>query len=172
MSSLSTEEIASIFQLTGAALSVGLSTLGTAIATGSLGSQILSPSATVNTMEVDCHMQKSAYQTPGAPKMKKMTLVVMAGILAIYGLIMAIIIVQSNDLTVTSGIAKFAAGLAVGGACLSSGYGMSRLKLSSDESSFIPTILIMIFLESLAVYGLIVGFILNNSTLPSDTTNF
>eukprot|EP01128_Nolandella_sp_AFSM9_P001437 TRINITY_DN11589_c0_g1_i1.p1 TRINITY_DN11589_c0_g1~~TRINITY_DN11589_c0_g1_i1.p1 ORF type:complete len:170 (+),score=45.87 TRINITY_DN11589_c0_g1_i1:73-582(+) len=169
MDAFPTSPTAALFQLTGAALSIGLSSLGAAIATGSLGSQILNPPPTQGETGTEL---KQLIQKPGtqssastaAPDMKKLILVIMAGILAIYGLMMAILIVQSTNVSVEAGISKFAAGLAVGGASLASGYGMSRLKLSSG-TSLVSTIIVMMFLESLGLYGMIVGLIINNTAL-------
>eukprot|EP01128_Nolandella_sp_AFSM9_P012096 TRINITY_DN8950_c0_g1_i1.p1 TRINITY_DN8950_c0_g1~~TRINITY_DN8950_c0_g1_i1.p1 ORF type:complete len:198 (+),score=37.25 TRINITY_DN8950_c0_g1_i1:57-596(+) len=163
MSSLESGDVATLFQFTGAALSIGLSTLGTALATGSLGSQIIDSSSDDKSSTYEILPGSNTRTSPAYGSMKKMVVVVMAGFLAIYGLIMAILITQSNDISIAAGVAKFSAGLAVGGACLASGYGMSRLKLSPNQTAHTATVLIMIFLESLGIYGLIIGLILNSN---------
>ena len=98
--------------------------------------------------------------------MKSIVPVVMAGVLGIYGLIIAVII--STGITQTKakkywlfdGYAHLAAGLACGLACLSAGMaigvvGDAGVRANAQQPKlFVGMILILIFAEALALYGL------------------
>merc|ERR1719191_2359624 len=90
--------------------------------------------------------------------------VVMAGILGIYGLITAVIINGKLDpLTYSqySGYAHLAAGLTVGMSCLAAGLaigivGDAGVRANAQQPRlFVGMVLILIFAEALALYGLI-----------------
>ena len=113
--------------------------------------------------------------------------IVQAGVLAIYGIIIAVLLCGQTDIKEEGGYRNFAAGLSVGSACLASGWAMAKfLELHmmavprparSSGSQEVPLlddalisyqvppispslIMVMIFLESIGLYGLIVALIL------------
>lgn len=98
----------------------------------------------------------------------------MSGIIAVYGLVIAVLI--AGDLNPTqsyslfAGIVHLAAGLSVGLAGLAAGYAIglvgnagSRAFLQQPKV-FVGQVLILIFAEVLGLYGLIVALILNTKT--------
>lgn len=103
--------------------------------------------------------------------------VVMAGIIGIYGLIMAVLIV--NQVTPpSSGVSTYswqdgykhlAAGLCVGMSGVGAGYAIGIVgdvgsrAVGLQPKLFVGMVLIMIFAEALALFGLIVGLILATS---------
>lgn len=110
--------------------------------------------------------------------MKSIVPVVMAGVLGIYGLIIAVIISTgvNNDgkYTLFSGFGHLASGLSCGLAGLAAGMaigivGDAGVRANAQQPKlFVGMILILIFAEALALYGLIVGIIL--SSKASSTT--
>ncbi|PWN30589.1 V-type proton ATPase proteolipid subunit [Jaminaea rosea] len=95
--------------------------------------------------------------------------VVMAGIIAIYGLVVSVLI--SGDLkspmTLYSGFIQLGAGLSVGLSGLAAGFAIGVVGdagvrgTAQQPRLFIGMILILIFAEVLGLYGLIVALILN-----------
>mmetsp|Transcript_27572 Transcript_27572/g.50909 ORF Transcript_27572/g.50909 Transcript_27572/m.50909 type:complete len:170 (-) Transcript_27572:562-1071(-) len=103
--------------------------------------------------------------------MKSIVPVVMAGVLGIYGLIIAVIIstgVNPASYTLYDGFAHLASGLACGLAGLAAGMaigivGDAGVRANAQQPKlFVGMILILIFAEALALYGLIVGIILSS----------
>jgi len=106
--------------------------------------------------------------------MKSIVPVVMAGVLGIYGLIIAVIIstgvvqTESKAYYLYDGYAHLGAGLACGFACLAAGIaigvvGDAGVRANAQQPKlFVGMILILIFAEALALYGLIVGIILSS----------
>ena len=111
--------------------------------------------------------------------MKSIVPIVMAGILGIYGLIIAVILQQRitystatspigtyNFGGVDKGYKNFAGGLTCGFSALSAGVaigvvGDSGVRANAIEGKmFVGMILILIFAEALGLYGLIIGIIL------------
>eukprot|EP00762_Andalucia_godoyi_P004339 ANDGO_05451.mRNA.1 V-type proton ATPase 16 kDa proteolipid subunit len=102
--------------------------------------------------------------------MKSIVPVVMAGVLGIYGLIMAVLIgtnVDSPDkYSAFKGYAHLAAGLAVGLSALAAGMaigivGDAGVRATAQQPKlYVGMILILIFAEALGLYGLITGLIL------------
>ncbi|MCL4129171.1 UNVERIFIED_CONTAM: hypothetical protein GTU68_021096 [Idotea baltica] len=92
--------------------------------------------------------------------MKSVVPVVMAGILGIYGMIVAVIIVQKSTSTfiiLCCGFSSLAAGLAIGIV------GDAGVRANAQQDKiFVGMILILIFGEALALYGLIVSLILTS----------
>lgn len=101
--------------------------------------------------------------------MKNILPVVMAGILGIYGLILATIIIQNVKVDsyplynayshlaagITCGLSSLAAGLAIGI------IGDSGVRAAGiQDKLFVPMALILIFAEALGIYGLITGILL------------
>jgi len=106
--------------------------------------------------------------------MKSIVPVVMAGVLGIYGLIIAVII--SNEVTTVAekapsyttfkAFAHFGGGLACGLSGLAAGMAIGIVGETLTQASaaqpklFVGMVLILIFAEALGLYGLIVGLIL------------
>ncbi|KAG2486218.1 hypothetical protein HYH03_015180 [Edaphochlamys debaryana] len=103
--------------------------------------------------------------------MKSIVPVVMAGVLGIYGLIIAVIIstgVNPASYKLYDGFAHLASGLSCGLAGLAAGMaigivGDAGVRANAQQPKlFVGMILILIFAEALALYGLIVGIILSS----------
>ena len=94
--------------------------------------------------------------------------VIMAGILGIYGLIVAVILNQKigNEYTYKSAYSRLASGLCCGlsslGAGIAIGIGGDAgvRALGQTDKIFVGMMLILIFAEALGLYGLIVSLIL------------
>jgi len=104
--------------------------------------------------------------------MKSIVPVVMAGVLGIYGLIIAVIIstnIHPVGYTLFQGYAHLASGLSCGLSGLAAGMaigivGDAGVRANAQQPKlFTGMILILIFAEALALYGLIVGIILSSS---------
>merc|ERR1719425_9464 len=102
--------------------------------------------------------------------MKNMIPVVMAGVLGIYGLIVAVIITKKITYTGYSdflGYAHLASGLACGLSSLGAGMaigivGDAGVRANGQQPKlFVGMVLILIFAEALGLYGLIVAIILS-----------
>ncbi|CAG8447200.1 11598_t:CDS:2 [Scutellospora calospora] len=90
--------------------------------------------------------------------MKSIVPIVMAGIIGIYGLVVAVLI--SDGLSV--GLAGLAAGFAIGVV------GDAGVRATAQQPRlYVGMILILIFAEVLGLYGLIVGLILNTKSAGS-----
>lgn len=104
--------------------------------------------------------------------MKSIIPVIMAGIIAIYGLVVAVIIAgpfsDPTHYAVYRGFLDLGAGLSVGFCGLAAGFaigivGDSGVRGTSQQPRlFVGMILILIFAEVLGLYGMIVGLILNS----------
>ncbi|KAJ8568240.1 hypothetical protein K7X08_020962 [Anisodus acutangulus] len=106
--------------------------------------------------------------------MKSIMPVVMAGVLGIYGLIIAVIICctginpKTKSYYLFDGYAHLSSGLACGLAGLSAGMaigivGDAGVRANAQQPKlFVGMILILIFAEALTLYGLIVGIILSS----------
>ncbi|KAH8364870.1 hypothetical protein KR084_012813 [Drosophila pseudotakahashii] len=100
--------------------------------------------------------------------MKSIIPVVMAGIIAIYGLVVSVLIAGSigDDYTVQTSFVHLGAGLSVGLPGLSAGIaigiaGDAGVRGTAEQPRlFVGMILILIFAEVLALYGLIVAIYL------------
>ena len=103
--------------------------------------------------------------------------VVMAGVLGIYGLIIAVIIADAvrpssdggrgySDCTAYTGFAHLASGLCCGLSGLSAGIAIGIVgdgavrAVAQQRKVYVGMVLILIFAEALGLYGLIVGLIL------------
>ena len=106
--------------------------------------------------------------------MKSIIPVVMAGVLGIYGLIVAVIIQGSivspqnglSQYSLYTGFAHLAAGLCCGLSGLAAGMAIGIVgdsgvrAVGQQPALFVPSVLILIFSEALALYGLIIALIL------------
>ncbi|KAI9639391.1 uncharacterized protein MKK02DRAFT_19510 [Dioszegia hungarica] len=105
--------------------------------------------------------------------MKSLIPVVMSGIIAVYGLVVAVLISSSigpnQPYSLFAGFIHLAAGSACGFTGLAAGYaigivGDACVRAYLNESRiFVAMVLILIFAEVLGLYGLIVALILNTS---------
>ena len=137
----------------GVALAMTLSNLGTAYGTAKSGMGIASLSVT---------RPELAF--------KSIIPIIMAGILSIYGLILAVLMTQKSPVVPTSGAPcffNFSAGLTCGLSNMVAGYaigvvGEQGVKYYAiNEGIFVGLILILIFAEVLGLYGMIAGIILS-----------
>jgi V-type H+-transporting ATPase proteolipid subunit len=101
--------------------------------------------------------------------MRSIIPVVMAGVIGIYGLIIAVIIsssVKPDNYSSYKGFAHLGSGLSVGLSGLAAGMaigivGDAGVRATAQQPKlFVGMILILIFAEALGLYGLIVGLIL------------
>merc|ERR1712230_223938 len=115
--------------------------------------------------------------------MKSIIPIIMAGVLGIYGLIVAVILTSSitGDAPYSyasySGYSALAAGLCCGMAGLSAGIaigivGDAGVRANARQPKlFVGVILILIFAEALGLYGLIVALILSGNQLDCKTVS-
>ncbi|KAJ3036197.1 v-type proton ATPase 16 kDa proteolipid subunit 2 [Rhizophlyctis rosea] len=107
--------------------------------------------------------------------MKSLIPVVMAGIIAVYGLVVAVLLSNdlnpSNPYSLFAGAIHLAAGLATGFAGMSAGYAIGVVGDACvrgylyQPRLFVGMVLILIFAEVLGLYGLIVSLILNTKAV-------
>ncbi|AMD21410.1 HER131Wp [Eremothecium sinecaudum] len=145
---------APFFGFAGCASAIVLSALGAAIGTVKSGIGI----AGIATFKPDLIM-------------KSLIPVVMSGILAVYGLVVAVLVAgglsPTADYTLFNGFLHLASGLCVGFSCLSSGYAIGIVgdvgvrKFMHQPRLFVGIVLILIFAEVLGLYGMIIALILN-----------
>ena len=104
--------------------------------------------------------------------MKSVIAPVMAGVLGIYGLIIAVIIstnITPTGYTLFQGYAHLSSGLACGLSGLAAGMaigiiGDAGVRANAQQPKlFVGMVLMLIFCEALALYGLIIGIILSTA---------
>ena len=102
--------------------------------------------------------------------MRSIIPIIMAGILGIYGLIVAVILIQKinkENYTYSNGFAHLASGMCCGLASLAAGLAIGVVgetgakALGLQDKVFVGMMLILIFAEALGLYGLIVALILS-----------
>merc|ERR1712167_100058 len=112
--------------------------------------------------------------------MKSIIPIIMAGVLGIYGLIVAVLLGSGIDkepygYASFSGYSALSAGLCCGMAGLSAGIaigivGDAGVRANARQPKlFVGVILILIFAEALGLYGLIVALILSSNTMKCET---
>ena len=150
-------EVAPFFGFMGAACALVFSCMGAAYGTAKSGVGV----ASMGVMRPELVM-------------KSIVPVVMAGVLGIYGLIIAVIIandvvgMQNNkpNYTYWKAFSHFGGGMACGLSGLAAGLaigivGDSMTRASAEQPKlFVGMVLILIFAEALGLYGLIVGLVL------------
>ena len=102
--------------------------------------------------------------------MRSLVGIVMAGIIAVYGLVVSVVITGNigpgSQLSLHSGFVHLGAGLAVGFSGMAAGYAIGIVghafvkNLVRQSRLFIGMILVLIFAEVLGLYGFIVALIL------------
>ena len=144
------------FSHCGVFLALGMANLGAAYGTAKAGIGI----ATMGVLKPDLIM-------------KSIVPIVMAGILGIYGLIIAVILIQKigeyNDASYNAktGYQHLASGACCGFSALAAGFaigvvGDAGVRANAVEGKmFVGMILILIFAEALGLYGLIIAIILS-----------
>eukprot|EP00164_Ancoracysta_twista_P001067 GFYU01001389.1.p2 GENE.GFYU01001389.1~~GFYU01001389.1.p2 ORF type:complete len:175 (+),score=37.49 GFYU01001389.1:51-575(+) len=109
--------------------------------------------------------------------MKSIIPVVMAGVLGIYGLIVAVIVgsnVKDKEYPLFLGYAHLASGLACGLSGLAAGMAIGIVgdagvrAVANQPKLFVGMILILIFAEALGLYGLIVALVISQK--PASVT--
>ncbi|KIY52379.1 V-type ATPase [Fistulina hepatica ATCC 64428] len=98
--------------------------------------------------------------------------VVMAGIIAIYGLVVSVLIAGdlSFEMSLAQGFVQLGAGLSVGLAGLAAGFAIGIVGdagvrgTAQQPRLYVGMILILIFAEVLGLYGLIVALIMNTNS--------
>ncbi|KAJ1673006.1 H(+)-transporting V0 sector ATPase subunit c [Spiromyces aspiralis] len=101
--------------------------------------------------------------------MRSIVPVVMAGIIGIYGLVVSVLVSDGlkAQMPLYTGFVQLGAGLSVGLSGLAAGFAIGIVGDAGVRATvqqprlFVGMILILIFAEVLALYGLIVGLILN-----------
>ncbi|RKP00348.1 hypothetical protein CXG81DRAFT_13345 [Caulochytrium protostelioides] len=104
--------------------------------------------------------------------------VVMAGIIGIYGLVVAVLISGglAKEMTLFTGFIQLGAGLSVGLSGLAAGFaigvvGDAGVRGSAQQPRlYVGMILILIFAEVLGLYGLIVALIMNTKAIAGGCT--
>jgi V-type H+-transporting ATPase proteolipid subunit len=103
--------------------------------------------------------------------MKSLLPVVMAGIIGVYGLVVAVLIANaldpSKEYTLFAGCVHLASGLATGLCGIGAGYAIGMVGDAGVRSfiyqpkMFVGMVLILIFAEVLGLYGMIISLIMN-----------
>lgn len=104
--------------------------------------------------------------------MKSVIPVVMAGIIGIYGLVVSVVIVNSMEshMTLYKSFLDLGGGLSVGFSGLSAGFAIGIVGdagvrgTAQQPRLFVGMLLILIFAEVLALYGLIVALVLTTKS--------
>lgn len=151
MSAADSPIYASFFSAMGAASAMVFSALGAAYGTAKSGTGI----AAMSIMRPELIM-------------KSVVPVVMAGIVAIYGVVIAVLISQkmSNTMSAFAGFLHLGAGLSVGLSGLAAGFAIGIVGdagvrgTAQQPKLFVGMILILIFAEVLGLYGLITALVL------------
>ncbi|XP_057628594.1 V-type proton ATPase 16 kDa proteolipid subunit c-like [Chionomys nivalis] len=147
-----TPEYAAFFAVIGASSAMVFSAMGAAYGTAKSGTGI----AAMSVMRPEMIM-------------KSIIPVVMAGIIAIYGLVVAVLIANSltDGITLYRSFLQLGAGLSVGLSGLAAGFAIGIVGdagvrgTAQQPRLFVGMILILIFAEVLGLYGLIVALILS-----------
>lgn len=113
--------------------------------------------------------------------MKSTLPVIMAGVLGIYGLIISIMITsaiaaEADAYSEFMGYGHLSAGLIVGLSCLAVGFAIGIIGDAGmrahgiEEKMFVGVVLILVFAEALALYGLVVGIMVIMNTKSATST--
>jgi len=148
----------------GAVVAMALSTAGSAFATGKQAKWIGEMDARKKSLrnETSLSQDNDVQITDETNSLKSMVGVIFAGMPAIYGLIMAVMILSGThpdtSYTLSKAVEALASGLMVGSCSAASGYTMGQIQPHGHK--FIVTCLLNIFAEAIALYGLIVALII------------
>ncbi|KAK2750441.1 v-type proton ATPase 16 kDa proteolipid subunit 2 [Myotisia sp. PD_48] len=157
--------------MAGVASAMIFGSIGAAYGTAKAGIGI----AGVGTYRPDLIMKARDHPPLWSLSIQSLVPVVMAGIIAVYGLVVAVLI--SGDIgpppenySLYAAFLHLAAGLSVGLAGLAAGYTIGIVgdvgtrSYMQQSRVFVGMVLILIFGEVLGLYGLIVGLILNSKS--------
>ena len=148
------------YGLMGAGSALGLSCVGAAFGTAKSANFRSSKSENVKDFETN-NNQEPNFLVSLIP-------VIIAGVLAIYGLIYSVIVlaaVPSEDYSESRGYAQFVGGLTVGLCCLASGLAVGMVgnkglrSIAENKATRVQMILNLVYCEALGLYGLIFGLI-------------
>ncbi|KAJ1287177.1 hypothetical protein BS78_03G413000 [Paspalum vaginatum] len=156
LSTFNGDEVAPFFGFLGAAAALVFSCMGAAYGTAKSGVGV----AHMGVMRPELVM-------------KSVIPIVMAGVLGIYGLIVAVIVLTginpgAKAYYLFDGYAHLSAGLCCGLSCLAAGMaigivGDAGVRANAQQPKlFVGMILILIFAEALGLYGLIVGLMVSS----------
>ncbi|KAG1742378.1 ATP synthase subunit C-domain-containing protein [Suillus paluster] len=147
---------APFFGFAGVASAVSYRTVGAAFGTAKAGIGI----AGLGTFKPELIMKASS-----------LVPVVMAGIIAVYGLVVSVLIAgnlsPTKDYTLAAGFIHLGAGVSCGMTGIAAGYAIGHVGDSCvrayvhEQRVFVAMILILIFAEVLGLYGLIVALLMN-----------
>lgn len=111
--------------------------------------------------------------------MKSLIPVVMAGIIAVYGLVVAVLIIGGMDsgkpYSLFAGFIHLAAGLSCGMTGLAAGHAIGLIGDSCARAflyqsrMFVSMVLMLIFAEVIGLYGLIIALILNTKAFQGNS---
>jgi V-type H+-transporting ATPase 16kDa proteolipid subunit len=166
---METQSSAVLFGLVGAGSALILSSIGAAYGTA----------ASANWSPKTSAPETSGYELLDKPKhseqsnSKKSFIIslipiIIAGVLAIYGLIYSVIVLSAvtvSDYSADQGYAQFVGGLTVGLCCLASGIAVGAVgkqglrSISQNKSTVVRVVINLIYCEALGLYGLIFGLI-------------
>ena len=179
-----TQSSAILYGLMGAGSALILSTIGAAY--GSAKANVtLSPSSANKVQQKSSEWESPLLDVDGGTTVddqqnKKSPLstivqfipIIIAGVLAIYGLIYSVIVLASvtaPDYSASRGYAQFVGGLTLGFCCLASGIAVGivgkrgLISISENKTSVVKVVLNLIYCEALGLYGLIFGLIAASS---------
>jgi len=162
--------LCALFSQLGAALSLGLCAIGSAYGTASIGIGISSLANTNIELSGD-EETKLLDKARNKPfEYKNFLPIIIAGVIAIYGLILAVIINANQEYSLVKGFKLLGAGLSMGLAGLGSGIAIGKIGQAFVTSNaknpklFGPMMISIIFAEAIGLYGLIVGLIAVSSS--------
>ena len=160
------ESSAVFYGLMGAGSALALSCAGAAFGTAKAANFRKSLNEKQSTNVQDFVTSESSNSQPGL--FISTIPIIIAGVLAIYGLIYSVIVlaaVPSEDYSESRGYAQFVGGVTLGVCCLAAGLAVGMVgnrglrSLAENKSSPLQLILNLIYCEALGLYGLIFGLI-------------
>jgi len=148
---MTTPAAAAFFSFLGSTIAVSFATLGSAYgisrsAVGLCATGVLRPQSVL----------------------KNLSATILATILGIYGLILSVLIVMRmspTSMTMYQGLANLGAGMSAGISCLAAGFAIGIVgdagvrAVVQQPSLYVAWMLVLIFGEALAIYGLIIGIL-------------
>jgi V-type H+-transporting ATPase 16kDa proteolipid subunit len=170
---METQSTAVLFGLVGAGSALILSSFGAAYGTAASATWNSKTKTNQTQQETPYELVLEKPKESNESNSKKsfiisMIPIIIAGVLAIYGLIYSIIVLSAvtvPDYSADRGYAHFVGGLTVGLCCLGSGIAVGVVgkqglrSISKNQSTTLQVIINLIYCEALGLYGLIFGLI-------------